>query len=79
MIDAGPLEYKILMEKGPAHNREFVSIVLLNGIEIGTGSGRSKKDAEQHAAQMALEKLKSHLTMNQCQTHVQSREEIECF
>ena len=59
--NAGPLEYKILMEKGPAHCREFVSVVLLNGIEIGTGSGRSKKAAEQHAAQMALEKLKSHL------------------
>src|SRR3954447_1252828 len=52
--NAGPLEYKILMEKGPAHCREFVSVVLLNGIEIGTGSGRSKKAAEQHAAQMAL-------------------------
>ena len=38
-----------------------MSVVLLNGIEIGTGSGRSKKAAEQHAAQMALEKLKSHL------------------
>ncbi len=59
--NAGPLEYKVLVEKGPAHSREFVSVVLLNGAEIGTGSGRSKKSAEQHAAQMALEKLKSHL------------------
>ena len=49
------------MEKGPAHNREFVSNVFLNGEELGTGSGRSKKEAEQHAAQMALEKLKNHL------------------
>lgn len=57
----GIIEYKILVEKGPAHNREFVSVVLLNGTEIGTGAGRSKKAAEQHAAQMALEKLKSHL------------------
>ena len=44
-------------EKGPAHNREFVSNVLLNGAELGTGTGRVKKEAEQHAAQMALEKL----------------------
>lgn len=57
----GIIEYKILVEKGPAHNREFVSIVLMNGTEIGMGSGRSKKAAEQHAAQMALEKLKAHL------------------
>src|SRR3954451_24450652 len=47
----GIIEYKVLVEKGPAHNREFMSIVLLNGTELGTGSGRSKKEAEQHAAQ----------------------------
>ncbi|PLR84181.1 ribonuclease III [Bacillus canaveralius] len=58
---AGTVEYKIMLEKGPAHNREFVSRVSLNGTELGTGNGRSKKEAEQHAAQMALEKLKTHL------------------
>lgn len=57
----GAIEYKILSEKGPAHNREFVSTVLLNGKELGTGKGRSKKEAEQHAAQMALKVLKSHI------------------
>ena len=63
------LEYKILIERGPAHNREFISVVLLNGAEIGTGGGRSKKAAEQHAAQMALEKLKAHLHHSSIQTH----------
>ncbi|MBT2687999.1 ribonuclease III [Bacillus sp. ISL-47] len=58
---AGSIEYKILQEKGPAHNREFVSTVSLNGRELGTGTGRSKKEAEQHAAQMALEVLKNHI------------------
>ncbi|SID98526.1 ribonuclease III [Mycobacteroides abscessus subsp. abscessus] len=58
---AGAIEYKILQEKGPAHSREFVSRVSLSGNELGTGTGRSKKEAEQHAAQMALEILKSHL------------------
>ncbi|MDQ0270269.1 ribonuclease III [Cytobacillus purgationiresistens] len=58
---AGVIEYKILHEKGPAHNREFVSIVSLSGKELGTGTGRSKKQAEQHAAQMALEVLKNHV------------------
>jgi ribonuclease-3 len=56
----GLIEYKILQEKGPAHNREFVSRVSMNGKELGIGTGRSKKEAEQHAAQMALEVLKSH-------------------
>lgn len=56
----GLIEYKILQEKGPAHSREFVSQVLLNGEEIGIGSGRSKKEAEQHAAQMAIQRLKGN-------------------
>ncbi|MDQ0155984.1 ribonuclease III [Robertmurraya andreesenii] len=54
----GMIKYKILEEKGPAHSREFVSQVLLNGEEIGVGTGKSKKEAEQHAAHMALEKLR---------------------
>lgn len=53
----GLIEYQILQEKGPAHNREFVSKVSMNGKELGIGVGRSKKEAEQHAAQMALEVL----------------------
>ncbi|MFE8695215.1 ribonuclease III [Cytobacillus sp. FJAT-53684] len=56
----GLIEYKILEEKGPAHNREFISRVSMNGKELGIGKGRSKKEAEQHAAQMALDVLKSH-------------------
>ncbi|RAK23339.1 RNAse III [Anoxybacillus vitaminiphilus] len=55
----GVIEYTILQEKGPAHNKEFVSRVSLNGEELGIGVGRSKKEAEQQAAQMALEKLKA--------------------
>lgn len=55
----GTLEYRIQKEIGPAHSREFESRVYLNGEELGTGMGRSKKEAEQHAAQMALGKLKS--------------------
>ncbi|WP_147532069.1 ribonuclease III [Bacillus marasmi] len=61
----GSLEYKILQEKGPAHNREFCSRVSLNGKELGTGTGRSKKEAEQHAAQMALEQLKAFIQKEQ--------------
>jgi ribonuclease III len=60
----GVLEYSILQERGPAHSREFVSRVCLNGEELGTGNGRSKKEAEQHAAQMALEKLKHKIDVN---------------
>jgi ribonuclease III len=55
----GLIEYKVLIEKGPAHSKEFVSHVSLNGEELGIGTGKSKKEAEQHAAQMALEILKA--------------------
>ncbi|WP_317889847.1 ribonuclease III [Sutcliffiella deserti] len=54
----GVIEYEVLEEKGPAHNREFVSRVSLNKEALGTGIGRSKKEAEQQAAQFALEQLK---------------------
>lgn len=56
----GTIEYEILQEKGPAHNKEFVSKVSLNGDILGTGMGKSKKEAEQFAAQQALNKLKNH-------------------
>ncbi|PLT34241.1 ribonuclease III [Bacillus sp. V5-8f] len=54
----GLLEYRILQEKGPAHNREFVSTVTLNGETLGSGTGKSKKEAEQNAAQQALIAIK---------------------
>ncbi|MGC4375607.1 ribonuclease III [Fictibacillus sp. Mic-4] len=53
----GTIDYKIVQEKGPAHNREFVSEVRLNNETFGIGFGRSKKEAEQHAAQEAIQKI----------------------
>ena len=54
----GVLHYEIVDEKGPAHNRTFVSRVLLNEQEFGVGRGKSKKEAEQQAAQSAMQMLK---------------------
>ena len=51
------LEYKILQEEGPAHDRTFITQVSLNDQILGEGSGKSKKEAEQNAAQIALEKM----------------------
>jgi ribonuclease III len=53
----GKLDYEIIEERGPAHNREFISVVLLNDQTTGKGIGRTKKEAEQNAAKMALEKF----------------------
>ena len=45
-------------EAGPPHDRRFEIRATVAGEEVGTGSGRSKKEAEQAAAKRALEDLK---------------------
>lgn len=50
--------YEVIDEKGPDHNKLFVSRVTIDGQPMGIGEGKSKKEAEQHAARSALEKLK---------------------
>ena len=49
------VEYVLIGEEGPDHNKRFVVEVCLNSQVIGKGSGRSKKEAEQAAAKEALE------------------------
>ncbi len=49
------LSYVLMGESGPDHNKSFTVEVLLNSNVIGTGSGNSKKRAEQNAAKQALE------------------------
>ena len=53
----GSLTYRIVDEWGPAHDRHFVAEVLLDGRTLGRGTGRSKKEAEQEAAAVALKEL----------------------
>ena len=48
--------YELIGESGPAHNKKFKVRVLFDGIELGTGEGSTKKEAEQLAAKAALEK-----------------------
>ncbi len=49
------VSYVISDEQGQAHNKIFTANVLLNGQVIGTGKGKSKKEAEQNAAKEAIE------------------------
>jgi len=51
------LSYALVGESGPDHDKQFDVEVKLNGQVVGTGSGSSKKRAEQAAAHAALEKL----------------------
>ena len=48
------LEYEQIGEEGPPHDRIFTFTVKLNSNVLGTGSGRSKREAEQAAAREAL-------------------------
>jgi ribonuclease III len=49
--------YDVVDEEGPPHDRVFSVSATIEGVEVGRGRGRSKKDAEQEAAQVALEAL----------------------
>ena len=51
--------YAVLDAEGPAHERLFTCAAVIDGERLGTGSGRSKKDAEQLAAQEALARLEA--------------------
>ena len=51
------LSYRMIGEQGPDHAKVFQAEVLLNGEPLGSGFGRSKKEAEQSAAKAALKML----------------------
>jgi ribonuclease-3 len=51
------VDYRIDSEEGPAHDRSFVAVAEVAGEEIGRGEGKTKKAAEQEAAERALDKL----------------------
>ena len=56
------VEYRIVAEQGPAHERSFVVVAEVAGEEIGRGEGKTKKSAEQEAALQALNALEQEAT-----------------
>jgi ribonuclease-3 len=52
-----PPSYRVLSVEGPAHERRYQVDVALDGTVVGTGEGRSRRDAETQAAAMALAAL----------------------
>lgn len=48
------LQYKLVNEYGPAHERVFETVAFLNNNAIGKGIGKSKRESEQNAAKEAL-------------------------
>lgn len=51
------LSYRLVGESGPDHDKQFAVEVSLNGKTVGSGTGSSKKRAEQDAARNAIERL----------------------
>ena len=57
----GKVVYELLDATGPDHAKVFDMAVLVDGKRLGLGRGNSKKEAEQHAAQIALAKLQKQM------------------
>ena len=53
------VSYRVTAEEGPPHERIFEVAAVVGGEEVARGSGRSKKDAEQAAAETALDSLEA--------------------
>jgi ribonuclease III len=53
------VSYDVVREAGPPHERRFEVTASVDGKVVGSGEGRSKKAAEQAAAEQALERLRS--------------------
>jgi ribonuclease-3 len=51
------VKYEIVELEGPPHERRFTCVAMIDGEQLGIGSGPSKKAAEQEAAQQALAAL----------------------
>jgi len=60
----GVPRYEVIEEIGPDHEKVFVVSVSVESEKIGTGKGTTKKEAEQKAAQMALEFLNKNPKVN---------------
>ena len=54
--DKKTIEYRVISEIGPSHDKEFTIEAVVENIVYGKGIGKSKKEAEQKAAKEALEK-----------------------
>lgn len=52
--------YTLVRESGPAHSKTFLTRVKIKGRVVGEGTGKSKKESQQRAAEMALERILRH-------------------
>ena len=55
--EAIDIHYELIEEYGAPHDKTFIMSIVIGGVEFGQGIGKSKKDAEQEAAEKAIKKL----------------------
>jgi ribonuclease-3 len=55
-------EYRIISESGPDHRKQFEVELFIKGVVYGHGTGKNKKEAEQRAARVALERFSGENT-----------------
>ena len=53
----GKIHYQVINAQGPDHDKLFDVVVVVSGFQMGHGTGKSKKEAEQNAAKQALGNL----------------------
>ena len=58
------IQYRVTKEVGPPHKKVFGIDLIIGKKTLGSGTGKTKKEAEEEAAQEALLKLNSHLKSN---------------
>lgn len=51
------IHYELIEEYGAPHDKTFIMAIIIDGINYGQGIGKSKKDAEQQAAEKAIKRL----------------------
>lgn len=61
MLFHEPPVYKLVAETGPDHEKRFATEIVVGGKVLARGEGRSKKQAEQQAAERALEGLQKNI------------------
>lgn len=56
--------YPSISEEGPEHMKKFTVAIEINGVRLGTGVGKSKKEAQQEAARIAVNKYSKETVLN---------------
>ncbi|MCI0476661.1 MAG: ribonuclease III [Anaerolineales bacterium] len=69
--------YRLVETRGPDHAKDFTIAVILNDIEYGRGTGRSKQIAEQEAACVALENLQAEVSREDHAALIALRGEVD--